>query len=63
VTTLSDCDDITPFDGSGKKGGKRHTVNEEACVNTITMINMFSCLQYKKKIKEWRGRREERGTR
>jgi hypothetical protein len=48
VTTLSDCDDITPFEGSGKKGGKRHTVIEEAQVNTITMMNMFSCLQYMK---------------
>jgi hypothetical protein len=32
----------------GKKGGKRQTVREEAQVDTITMMNMFSCLQYVK---------------
>jgi hypothetical protein len=33
---------------AGKKGGKRQTVREEAQVDTITMMNMFSCLQYMK---------------
>jgi hypothetical protein len=36
----------------GKKGGKRQTVSEEAQVDTITMMNMFSCLQKSKEIKE-----------
>ncbi len=36
----------------GKKGGKRHTVREEAHLDTITMMNMFNCLQNKKEIKD-----------
>ncbi len=44
---------------AGKKGGNKQTVREEANVDTITMINMFSCVQYNKEIKEWQGRREE----
>ncbi len=44
---------------AGKKGGNKQTVREEVLVDTITMMNMFSCLQYKKEIKEWRERREE----
>ncbi len=48
---------------AGKKGGNRQTVREEAHVDTITMMNMFNCLQYKKEIKEWRGRREETSRR
>ncbi len=31
---------------AGKKGGKRQTVSEEAHVDTITIMKMFSCLQY-----------------
>jgi hypothetical protein len=34
---------------AGKKGGKRQTVREEAHVDTITIMKMFSCLQNKKK--------------
>jgi hypothetical protein len=36
----------------GKKGGNRQTVREEAQVDTITMMNMFSCLQNSKEIKD-----------
>ncbi len=35
-----------------KKGGKRQTVREEAHVDTITMMNMFSCLQNNEEIKD-----------
>ncbi len=44
---------------AGKKVGNRQTVREEAHVDTVTMMNMFSCLQYMKLIKEWWGRMEE----
>jgi hypothetical protein len=37
---------------AGKKGGNRQTVREEAQVDTITMMNMFSCLQNSKEIKD-----------
>ncbi len=37
---------------AGKKGGNKHTVREEAQVDTITMMNMFSCLQNSKEIKD-----------
>jgi hypothetical protein len=48
---------------AGKKGGNRQTVREEAHVDTITMMNMFSCLQNSKEIKEYWGRREKKGRR
>ncbi len=44
---------------AGKKGGNKQTVREEAHVDTITMMNMFNCLQYNTEIKECWGRREE----
>ncbi len=47
----------------GKKGGNRQTVREEVQEDTITMMNMFSCLQNMKVIKECWGRREETGRR
>jgi hypothetical protein len=37
---------------AGKKGGNKQTVREEAQVDTITMMNMFSCLQNSKEIKD-----------
>jgi hypothetical protein len=47
----------------GKNGGNKQTVREEAHVDTITMMNMFSCLQYMKLIKECWGRMEETSRR
>ncbi len=57
------CRTVKRLRNSGKKGGNRQTVREEAHVNTITMMKMFCCLQYVKEIKECWGRREERGRR
>ncbi len=42
----------------GKKGGNTQTVRKEADVDTVTMMNKFSCLQNMKVIKEGWGRRE-----
>jgi hypothetical protein len=36
---------------AGKKGGNKQTVREEAHVDTITMMNMFSCLKYRNGLK------------
>jgi len=43
---------------AGKKGGKRQTVREEAHVDTITIMKMFSCLQNKNKGLQgiWKGK-------
>ena len=35
---------------AGKKGGKRQTVREEAHVDTITIMKMFSCLHQRRKL-------------